>query len=66
MNKYELRIVSINDGTLEVLMQAFMYATNEHTATIMADNIFKTYQENSNYSEFYKGIIVQRQFNLVG
>ncbi|MFG6686736.1 hypothetical protein ACGK9U_09160 [Mariniflexile sp. HNIBRBA6329] len=65
MNKYELRVVSIIDGALVVLLQAFLYANNEDIANIMADNIFETYQDNSNYTEFHEGIVVQRQLNLI-
>lgn len=65
MNKYELRIVSIIDGALVVLLQAFLYSNNEETANVMADNVFETYQNNSNYTQFHEGIVVQRQLNLV-
>ncbi len=65
MNKYELRIVSIIDGSLVVLLQAFLYANNEDTANIMANNIFENYQNNSNYTVYNEGIVVQTQLNIV-
>ena len=65
MNTYELKIVSVIDGTPVILLQAFLYANNEDTANVMADNVFETYQDNSNYTEFYEGIVVQRQLNLI-
>ncbi|MBW2960756.1 hypothetical protein [Mesonia aestuariivivens] len=65
MNKYELKIVSIIDDERVVLLQAFLYAENETIANTMADNIFTTYQDNSNYTEYYEGIVVQRPLTLV-
>ena len=65
MNTYELKIVSVIDGTPVILLQAFLYANNEDTANVMADNVFETYQDNSNYTVFYEGIVVQRQLNLI-
>ncbi|MFN0729364.1 hypothetical protein [Polaribacter gochangensis] len=65
MNKYELKIVAIIDENLVVLLQTFLYANNENTANIMADNIFATYQDNSNYTEYYENIVVQRSLTLV-
>ncbi|UOB17503.1 hypothetical protein [Abyssalbus ytuae] len=65
MNKYELKIVSIIDDERVVLLQAFLYAENENIANTMADNIFTTYQDNSNYTEYYEGIVVQRPLTLV-
>ena len=65
MNKYELKIVSIIDGARLVLLQAFLYANNEDIANVMANNVFENYQDNSNYTEYHVGIVVQRQLNLV-
>ncbi|PTX61469.1 hypothetical protein C8N46_104112 [Kordia periserrulae] len=65
MNKYELKIVSVIDNSSIVLLQSFLYANNESTANIMADNIFNSYLDNSNCTEYYEGIIVQKQLNII-
>jgi hypothetical protein len=65
MNKYEVKIVSNIEGSQVILLQAFLYANNEDTANVMANNVFENYQNNSNYTVYHEGIVVQRQLNLV-
>lgn len=65
MNKYELKIVSIIDGSQLILLQAFLYANNEDTANVMANNVFENYQNNSNYTVYHEDIVVQRQLSIV-
>lgn len=65
MNKYEFKIFALIDETLIVLLLTFLYSDNEDVANEMADNFFSTYIDNSNYSEYYKGIVIQRSLIIV-
>ena len=65
MNKYEFKIIAIIDGETLTLLTTFLFAQDENIANEMADNIFTTYQDNSNYTIYYPNIVVQRPLNLV-
>lgn len=65
MNKYEFKITAIIDGENIAILTTFLFAQDENIANEMADNIFATYQDNSNYTVYYPNIVVQRPLILV-